>query len=124
MSDHDHDNLLDVLAAEGEPAVEVHFVRDSKTVRVKPGTSILRAGMALDLVMESACGEVCACSTCHVWVEQGSNLLSTPSDEEEDTLDKATLVKAGSRLSCQAKMLRAGSVRVAFPPGTHLFRSH
>ena len=121
MSDHDH---KDVLAPEGAPAAEVHFVRDNKTARVKPGTSILHAGLALDLVMESACGEVCACSTCHVWVDQGANLLSPAEEDEEDTLDKAPHVRAGSRLSCQAKILRPGTIRVSFPPGAHQFRSH
>jgi 2Fe-2S ferredoxin len=122
MSDHDHHDVLDV--PEGAPFATVHFQRDGKTAKVRLGTSVLHAGMALDLVMENACGEVCACSTCHVWVEKGSNLLSTPSDDEEDTLDKASLVKAGSRLSCQAKILKAGHLEVAFPPGTHQFKSH
>lgn len=122
MSDHDFASCLEL--APGEPFATVHFVRDNVTVNVKLGTSILHAGLAKDLVMESACGEVCACSTCHVWVEKGANLLSTPEDEEEDTLDKATLVKAGSRLSCQAKIRKAGELRVAFPPGSHQYRSH
>ena len=122
MSDHDFKDCLNV--ADGEPFATVHFVRDQATAKVKLGTSILHAGLALDLVMESACGEVCACSTCHVWVDKGVNLLSTPSDDEEDTLDKALLVKAGSRLSCQAKIQKAGSLQISFPPGSHQFRSH
>lgn len=122
MSEQDHKEALEL--PEGAPFATVHFVRDNVTAKVKLGTSILHAGLAMDLVMESACGEVCACSTCHVWVEEGTKLLSPPSDDEEDTLDKALLVKAGSRLSCQAKILKAGQLRVAFPPGSHQFRSH
>lgn len=121
MSDHD---FKACLAEEGEPFATVHFVRDNVTAKVKLGSSILHAGLALDLVMESACGEVCACSTCHVWVEKGANLLAPAEDDEEDTLDKATLVKAGSRLSCQTKIVKAGELRVAFPPGSHQFKSH
>lgn len=122
MSDHDHKDVLEV--AEGEPFATVHFVRDNLTAKVKLGTSVLHAGLALDLVMESACGEVCACSTCHVWITKGANLLSTPEEDEEDTLDKAPLVKAGSRLSCQAHIRKAGHIEVAFPPGSHLYKSH
>jgi ferredoxin len=121
MSEHD---FKACLAEEGEAAATVHFVRDNVTAKVKLGSSILHAGLAMDLVMESACGEVCACSTCHVWVEKGRELLSVPEEEEEDTLDKAQLVKAGSRLSCQARILKAGEVVVAFPPGSHQFKSH
>jgi len=122
MSEHDFKACLKVQ--EGEACATVYFVRDQKTATVKLGTSLLHAGLALDLVMESACGEVCACSTCHVWVQKGGNLLSSPEDEEEDTLDKASLVKAGSRLSCQARILKAGAIEVAFPPGSHLSKSH
>jgi 2Fe-2S ferredoxin len=122
MSEHDFKACLEV--ADGEEFATVFFSRDQQTAKVKLGTSLLHAGMALDLVMESACGEVCACSTCHVWVDQGRNLLSTPEDDEEDTLDKALLVKAGSRLSCQAKIVKAGALQVSFPPGTHQFKSH
>ena len=122
MSDHDYAAALEV--PEGAPSATVHFVRDNVTVRVKLGTSVLHAGLAAGLVMESACGEVCACSTCHVWVQKGQNLLSTPEEDEEDTLDKALLVKSGSRLSCQSKIVKAGSLEVAFPPGSHLHRSH
>ena len=92
MSDHDYAACLEL--APGEPSATVHFVRDNVKVQVKLGTSILHAGLARDLVMESACGEVCACSTCHVWVESGKNLLSTPEDDEEDTLDKAKIGRA------------------------------
>ncbi len=107
-----------------QASATVHFVRDNVTVRVKLGTSVLHAGLAAGLVMESACGEVCACSTCHVWVSKGQNLLEAPEEEEEDTLDKAQLIKAGSRLSCQAHIAKAGHLEVAFPPGSHLHRSH
>lgn len=122
MSDHNFKACLEV--AEGEPTATVHFVRDNQTATVKLGTSILHAGLALDLVMESACGEVCACSTCHVYVQKGKELLEAAGDDEEDTLDKAPLVKATSRLSCQAKIVKPGRLEVAFPPGSHQFRSH
>src|SRR5262249_62391959 len=51
-----------------------------------------------------ACGGVCACSTCHVYVKQGLEVLSPASDREEDIMDKAFDVKASSRLGCQSKI--------------------
>ena len=85
MSDHDHDYTRVLDLAEGEAFATVKFLRDNVTVKVKLGSSILHAGMAKDIVMESACGEVCACSTCHVWVTKGANLLAAASEDEEDT---------------------------------------
>ena len=36
-------------------------------------------------------GQVCACSTCHVYVENGEDLLSEISDAEEDFIDRARI---------------------------------
>jgi 2Fe-2S ferredoxin len=47
-----------------------------------------------------------------VYVEQGSELLSPASEQEEDILDKAFDVRINSRLGCQAKALRDGVVVV------------
>jgi ferredoxin, 2Fe-2S len=55
---------------------------------------------------------VCACSTCHVYVEEGGELLSEASDDEEDILDKAFDVRINSRLGCQAKLQAEGTVKV------------
>jgi 2Fe-2S ferredoxin len=55
---------------------------------------------------------VCACSTCHVYVTKGADLLSEQEDEEADILDKAFDVRAGSRLGCQAKIESEGDVEV------------
>ena len=60
----------------------------------------------------SACGGVCACSTCHVYVTKGAELLSEQEDEEADILDKAFDVRAQSRLGCQSKIVKDGVVEV------------
>jgi 2Fe-2S ferredoxin len=69
---------------------------------VKPGFNLLEASQELGALHGSACGGVCSCSTCHVWVKQGFASLSEQSEEEADILDKAFDVKATSRLGCQA----------------------
>jgi ferredoxin, 2Fe-2S len=82
-------------------------------VPVDLGTTILQAAQVGHLPQGSACGGVCACSTCHVYVKEGGELLSELEDEENDVLDKAFDVRASSRLGCQAKLLRPGRVVVA-----------
>lgn len=76
------------------------------------GTTILAASIRLGAPEGSACGGVCACSTCHVYVTDGAALLTEMSDEENDILDKAFDVRANSRLGCQAKLRADGAVEV------------
>jgi 2Fe-2S ferredoxin len=83
---------------------KVRFEPDGIETEVAVGTSILEASRLAGAQVGSACGGVCACSTCHVYVKQGLEALSEASDREEDILDKAFDVKATSRLGCQSKI--------------------
>src|SRR5207244_2808017 len=60
----------------------------------------------------SACGGVCACSTCHVQIQQGMENLSEMEEAESDRLDLAFDVVPESRLGCQAKLTGKGDVVV------------
>jgi 2Fe-2S ferredoxin len=90
----------------------VRFLDQNLEVEVPIGHSILQAASAAHAPEGSACGGVCACSTCHVYVEEGADLLSSASEDEEDILDKAFDVQLSSRLGCQAKIQRDGVVAV------------
>ena len=79
---------------------------------VPVGTSVLQAAQAIGAPEGYACGGVCACSTCHVYVTKGAELLSEQEDEEADILDKAFDVRAPSRLGCQSKIVKDGVVEV------------
>ena len=76
------------------------------------GTTLLEAAVAAGAPEGSSCGGVCACSTCHVHVVEGFGLLSEMDDEENDILDKAFDVKSTSRLGCQARAEKAGTLLV------------
>jgi ferredoxin len=79
-------------------------------VEVPVGTSILQASKKIEAPEGDACGGVCACSTCHVYVTKGRELLGGAEEEEEDILDKAFDVRASSRLGCQSVILRDGDL--------------
>ena len=81
-------------------------------IEVPVGKSVLQAAQELGAPEGYACGGVCACSTCHVYVTSGAALLSEQQEEEEDMLDKAFDVRANSRLGCQSKILKEGVVEV------------
>jgi 2Fe-2S ferredoxin len=81
-------------------------------VEVPVGSSILEAATKAHIPEGSACGGVCACSTCHVYVTRGAELLSEQDDPEADILDKAFDVRGSSRLGCQSKIVGEGTIEV------------
>src|ERR1017187_9228989 len=81
-------------------------------VVVPIGTSLLEAAQQVDAPEGYACGGVCACSTCHVYVTKGGELLSEQADEEADIMDKAVDVRASSWLGCRSPVERDGVVEV------------
>jgi 2Fe-2S ferredoxin len=80
----------------------IRFEPDGLEIDVPAGTSIRDAAEHAGAQLGSACGGVCACSTCHVYVKEGAEDLSAMEDGEEDILDKAFDVRANSRLGCQS----------------------
>jgi 2Fe-2S ferredoxin len=65
--------------------------------------------------LEHACGGNCACTTCHVVVKKGKQLLSECSEEEADRLDTAADLQLDSRLGCMAIIEKPGEVVVEIP---------
>jgi ferredoxin, 2Fe-2S len=84
------------------PRIRFRSPFDDVTVEVPEGTSILDAAEQCGATVGHACGGVCACSTCHVWVRKGLESLSEQEDNEADRLDQAFDVRPYSRLSCQS----------------------
>lgn len=75
-----------------------------RVVEAERGQNLLEIAEDNDVKMGSACGGVCACSSCHCYVVEGEDSLEEPSDAEEDRLDMAFEVKPSSRLGCQVKV--------------------
>jgi len=77
------------------------FCPEGLTVEVEPGTNILELAHDHHIEMESACGGVKACTTCHCIVRKGFDSLKEADELEEDMLDKAWGLEAQSRRGCQ-----------------------
>ncbi|MDX2134713.1 MAG: 2Fe-2S iron-sulfur cluster-binding protein [Saprospiraceae bacterium] len=67
--------------------------------------SILEITEDYDVHLNHNCGGVCACSTCHVYIESGAAFLEEISDKEEDFIDRAINPRLESRLGCQCIIL-------------------
>jgi 2Fe-2S ferredoxin len=68
------------------------------------GHTVLEVAEECGARVGHACGGNLACSTCHVYVEQGLDSLGDISDKENDIMDKAFDVRPESRLGCQAHL--------------------
>ena len=65
------------------------------------GENILEIALDNGINIEHACGGVCACSTCHVYLIEGEDACSEPDDDELDRVEEAPGLQINSRLSCQ-----------------------
>jgi 2Fe-2S ferredoxin len=86
---------------------------------IKPDQSLLEIALDHDIDLHHNCGGVCACSTCHVYIEEGEEFLEELSDKEEDFIDRAVNPRLNSRLGCQC-VLQAGDgeIEVTLPDQT------
>src|SRR6476469_9889282 len=81
--------------------------------------SILEIALTNDIELHHNCGGVCACSTCHVYVEKGEDFLEELSDKEEDFIDRAVNPRLNSRLGCQCVLHPGeGEIMVTLPDQT------
>ena len=83
---------------------KVTFQPAGKAIEVAPGTLVIDAAEAAGVELPANCGGVCACTTCHVWIEAGAATLSGISEREDDKVGEAMGYRPGSRLGCQARV--------------------
>jgi 2Fe-2S ferredoxin len=105
--------------------VRVTFEPEGRTVEFEFGTlpydrhglpmSFLDVAENFEVFLDHACGGVCACSTCHIKVRQGSEGISEAEDDELDRLDMAADQDLNSRLGCQAVIVKPGNYIVEIP---------
>ncbi len=110
------DEILPPEEVAGRKKVELTFSDLGRTVLACEGESILQAALRHGIEIEHACGGWCACSTCHVIVEEGEEHLTEMEDDEEDRLDTAVGLTLRSRLSCQAVFTGEGPVTLRIGP--------
>ncbi|MEO6251745.1 MAG: 2Fe-2S iron-sulfur cluster-binding protein [Ferruginibacter sp.] len=86
---------------------------------IEPDQSILEVALKNNIELHHNCGGVCACSTCHIYVQQGDEFLEELSDKEEDFIDRAVSPRINSRLGCQCVLLDGdGEISVTLPDQT------
>jgi ferredoxin, 2Fe-2S len=113
--------------------VRVTFLPEGRTVEFEFGAlpydhhgkpmSFLDIAENFGIPLDHACGGSCACTTCHLWIKEGTESLSEPEDDELDRLDMAADQQLNSRLGCQAVITRPGNYVVEIPSWNRNFVS-
>ncbi len=77
--------------------------KDFEKVTMSPvGWNIMRAAQKEGIELEGACEGVCACSTCHVILQDDIfDMVEEAEEVEDDMLDQAFGLEPTSRLGCQ-----------------------
>ncbi len=108
--------------------VTIRFVfedgSDPVEVQTESGYTILETALMNNIKLNHNCGGVCACSTCHVYVEKGMETLPETTEKEEDFIDRARDPRLNSRLSCQCDLLEDGAyIEVIVPDQSTIIAS-
>jgi ferredoxin, 2Fe-2S len=83
---------------------------------IEADQSLLEVTLKNDIELHHNCGGVCACSTCHIYVDKGEDYLEELSDKEEDFIDRAVNPRLNSRLGCQCVLQDGGGeVEITLP---------
>lgn len=92
----------------------------TKTIEnIAAGESLLEIALDNGIELHHNCGGVCACSTCHIYVQGGEEYIEALSDKEEDFIDRAVNPRLTSRLGCQCELLKgSGIIKVRVPDQT------
>lgn len=98
-----------------EPEALTGKSQDEVAVPANLRLSLLEVALGNGINIEHACGGVCACSTCHIYVEQGEECLSESVEAEEDRVEEAPGLQRNSRLSCQTVIEKKGTIVVRVP---------
>lgn len=103
----DETKTIDTVSNDNEVTkqmLKIKFLPSGQEIEVKAGTTILDAALDNNIKIDHNCGGNCACSTCHVIVEQGGDTLNEINEDEEDMLDEADGLTDNSRLACQCQV--------------------
>lgn len=93
---------------------KIVFKNFNESFEVPAGTSILECAIDHNLPLNHDCGGNCACTTCHILVDEGLSNLSPVSEDERALLESNDKLDPKSRLGCQSR-IQSGSVVITVP---------
>lgn len=86
---------------------------------LEPNQTLLEICLKNDIELHHNCGGVCACTTCHLYIDKGMESIDEITDKEEDFIDRAVNPRLNSRLGCQSLLLDGdGEIEITLPDQT------
>jgi len=83
---------------------KVKFLPVDMVCDASEGETILEVALNHDVPIQHACGGFCSCTTCHVHLVEGQELVSEMDEDEEERIASVDRLLPHSRLACQAKV--------------------
>ena len=104
-------------------SIKVNFEQKGLTPvtleNIEADQSLLEVMLDNGIELHHNCGAVCACSTCHLYVNKGMEHLAELSDKEDDFIDRAVSPRIESRLGCQCELQTGtGEIEITLPDQT------
>ena len=91
-------------------------LEDVTLTNIEADQSLLEVCLDNNIDLHHNCGAVCACSTCHIYIDNGMDYLEELNDREEDFIDRAVNPRINSRLGCQCVLQPGGGeVSITLP---------
>jgi 2Fe-2S ferredoxin len=83
---------------------------------IEPAQTLLEIALTYDIALHHNCGGVCSCTTCHLYIEKGSEFIDEISKREKDFIKRAMNPRINSRLGCQSLLLDGeGEIEATVP---------
>lgn len=102
-----------------EDAPSLFLEIDGTPTKAKEGARLLSVLLANHVKVLKACGGQGRCATCHVYVNQGMECLTPPTEQEKLTLSLMKIDRENARLACQCRVIGNG-VALEVPKGKYV----
>jgi ferredoxin len=90
---------------------------DNKQIEAEQNVTLLSIFKTNDILVDQICGGQGMCASCHFFVMEGSDSLTTPTQQEQMTLQFTKIDRPGARLACQTRIFGNGVI-IEMPQGT------
>lgn len=88
-------------------------------IEAEPGLKVMEILRELDYGLTAICGGMCACASCHIYVDDAwvDRLPKMKSDEQEMLIELSDYCEKTSRLSCQIEFTaELNNLKVSIAP--------
>jgi ferredoxin len=90
---------------------------DNRQVDAKENAKLLSVFKENDILVNQICGGQGMCASCHFFVVDGADSLSSQTQQEAKTFQFTKIDRPGARLACQTRVIGHGVV-IELPNGT------